>query len=64
MVDAWFIADGRDLDISNDRRGTQRWLTAEAQLAAARTLAENAKNELERERQARRRAPSMRRVRS
>jgi hypothetical protein len=60
VVDAWFIADGRDLSISNDRRGAQRWLTAEEQLAAARALAEQAqneaeqaKNEAERERQAR-----------
>jgi hypothetical protein len=60
VVDAWFIADGRDLQISNDRRGAQRWLTAEEQLAAARTEAnqaqaeaERALAEAERERQAR-----------
>jgi Uma2 family endonuclease len=46
VVDAWFIADGRDLNISNDRRGTQRWLTTQEQLA-------NAQADAERERQAR-----------
>ena len=32
----WFIADGRDINISNDRRGTSRWLTDQEQLASAR----------------------------
>jgi hypothetical protein len=42
VVDAWFIADGRDLNISNDRRGSQRWLTDHEQLATARHTAEQA----------------------
>jgi Uma2 family endonuclease len=45
VLDAWFIADGRDLQISNDRRGVQRWLTAEEQLASARSEAERARVE-------------------
>ena len=53
VVDAWFIADGRDLQISNDRRGTKRWLTAEEQLVTARSEAERAQAEAEQERQAR-----------
>jgi len=60
VVDAWFIANGRDLDISDDRRGTQRWLTDEqeltrvqAALAASQTEAEKAQAEASRERQAR-----------
>jgi len=42
VVDAWFIADGRDLNISNDRSGTQRWLTDHEQLASAREAFERA----------------------
>jgi Uma2 family endonuclease len=42
VLDAWLIADGRDLQISNDRRGAQRWLTAEEKLAVAQTEAERA----------------------
>ncbi|HXK18791.1 MAG TPA: Uma2 family endonuclease, partial [Polyangiaceae bacterium] len=60
VVDAWFIAEGRDLQISPDRRGTQRWLTADEQLAGAQTAAqrahadaERANADAERERQAR-----------
>jgi len=48
VVDAWFIADGRDLQISSDRRGTQRWLTAEEQLAGARDATERAHADAER----------------
>jgi hypothetical protein len=47
-VDAWFIADGRDLQISHDRRGTQRWLTAEEKLALAETDALRANADAER----------------
>jgi hypothetical protein len=50
VVDAWFIADGRDLNISNDRQGTQRLRTAQEQLEAARDEAERAKSEAERAR--------------
>ena len=58
MVDAWFIANGRDLDISDDRRGTQRWLTDEQELtrvqaALAASQTEKAQAEASRERQAR-----------
>jgi Uma2 family endonuclease len=60
VLDAWFIADGRDLQISNDRRGTQRWLTAEERLGTAQAdaeraqaKAERAQTDAERERQAR-----------
>jgi hypothetical protein len=60
VLDAWLIADGRDLNISNDRRGTQRWLTAEEKLVVVLTEAERARAEAvhalaeaERERQAR-----------
>jgi Putative restriction endonuclease len=48
VVDAWFIADGRDLQISPDRRGVQRWLTAEEQLAGAQTAAQRAHADAER----------------
>jgi hypothetical protein len=51
--DAWFIADGRDLQISNDRRGSQRWLTAGEQLGTAQGEAERAQADAESERQAR-----------
>lgn len=27
VLDAWFIADGRTLHISDDRNGARRWLT-------------------------------------
>jgi hypothetical protein len=47
VVDAWFIADGRDLQISPDRRGTQRWRTAEEQLAGAEREARRAHAEAE-----------------
>ncbi len=43
VVDAWFIADGRDLNISDDRRGTQRWLTDQEQLASAQHAFESAR---------------------
>jgi uncharacterized protein YaiL (DUF2058 family) len=48
VVDAWFIADGRDLNISNDRRGRLRWLTDQEQLAKAQTTAERAQADAER----------------
>jgi hypothetical protein len=48
VLDAWFIADGRDLQISNDRRGTLLWLTAEEQLVSAQSEAERAHAEAER----------------
>jgi hypothetical protein len=48
VIDAWFIADGRDLQISNDRRGTQRWLTDQEQLESARGQAERAQADAER----------------
>jgi hypothetical protein len=48
VVDAWFIADGRDLQISHDRRGAQRWLTAEEKLALAEAAALRASAEAER----------------
>ena len=48
VLDAWLIADGRDLNISNDRRGTQRWLTAEEKLGTARADAERAQADAER----------------
>jgi len=67
VLDAWFIANGRDLDISDDRLGKRCWLTggeraeaAQAQAEQARTQAEQAQAqaeqaqaEAERERQAR-----------
>jgi hypothetical protein len=42
VVDAWFSADGRDLNISNDRGGQQRWLTDQEQLADAQTAFDKA----------------------
>jgi Uma2 family endonuclease len=48
VLDAWLIADGRDLQISNDRRGIQRWLTAEEQLSKAQADAERAQADAER----------------
>ncbi len=48
VVDAWFIADGRDLNISSDRRGTQRWLTDQEQLANAQAAFELARAARER----------------
>ncbi len=48
VLDAWFIADGRDLQISSDRRGTQRWLTAEERLGTAQADAERAQADAER----------------
>jgi Putative restriction endonuclease len=53
VLDAWLIANDRDLDISNDRQGKQRWLTAEERLLIAQAEAERAQAEAERERQAR-----------
>jgi len=43
VVDAWFIADGRDLNISADRRGTQRWLTDQEMLTNAQAAFEQAR---------------------
>jgi len=48
VLDAWFIADGRDLQISNDRRGRERWLTAEERLSTAQADAERAQADAER----------------
>jgi hypothetical protein len=48
VLDAWFIANGRDLDISNDRQGKQRWLTEGEQLLAAQADAERAQADAER----------------
>jgi len=48
VIDAWFITDGRDLNISTDRRGTQRWLTDQEQLASAREAFERAQAQAER----------------
>ena len=60
VLDAWFLANGRDLDISNDRLGKHRWLTgseraaaAQAQAEQAQAQAEQAQAQAERERQAR-----------
>ncbi len=48
VLDAWLIANGRDLDISPDRQGKQRWLTAEERLPLAQAEAERAQAEAER----------------
>ena len=48
VLDAWLIAEGRDLQVSNERRGTQRWLTAEEKLASAPAETERAFAEAER----------------
>lgn len=51
VLDAWFSADGRRLDISDDRAGTRRWPTleerAELAAAAAQASAERIKAEAE-----------------
>jgi hypothetical protein len=43
VVGAWFIADGRDLNISSDREGSQRWLTDQELLANAQAAFETAR---------------------
>ena len=43
VVDAWFVAEGRDLNISTDRRGSQRWLTDQEQLVGAQAAFEKAR---------------------
>src|SRR5262249_18235426 len=67
VLEAWCLAEDRELHISNDRRGTQRWLThaeelpraqaeaerAQAEAERAQAEAERAQAEAERERQAR-----------
>lgn len=51
-LDAWFIAEGRTLHVSDDRAGTRRWLTETEELRlkveAARTDAERVKADAER----------------
>ena len=54
VLDAWFSATGRRLDISDDRAGTRRWPTieesAEQAATAARAETERARAETERTR--------------
>jgi Putative restriction endonuclease len=47
VLEVWCIADGRDLQFAPDRRGKQRWLTAEEQLAGARNDLVTARTEAE-----------------
>jgi len=53
VLEAWCLADGRDFQIANDRRGAQRWLTPEEEVPRVKAEAERAQAEAERERQAR-----------
>lgn len=53
VLDAWFIAEGRSLHISDDRKGTARWRTDHEQLTLAQGEIERANAEAERQRQAR-----------
>ena len=53
VLEAWCSVEGRDFHISNDRRGKDRWLTAEELVPRAQAEAERAQAEAERERQAR-----------
>ncbi|HKY35478.1 MAG TPA: Uma2 family endonuclease [Polyangiaceae bacterium] len=52
VLDAWFVAEGRVLHISDDRAGTQRWPTeseeARAQAGSAQADAERAQADAER----------------
>jgi hypothetical protein len=43
VLDAWFIAEGRVCHISDDRKGTRKWLTPEEQLELLRGDVEQAK---------------------
>ncbi|HVY26898.1 MAG TPA: Uma2 family endonuclease [Polyangiaceae bacterium] len=60
VLEAWCSAEGRDFHVSDDRRGTQRWLSPEEQVlqiqadaARFQAEAERAQAEAEHERQAR-----------
>jgi hypothetical protein len=48
VLDAWFIAEGRICHISDDRKGTRKWLTADEQLEGIRADAERAQADAER----------------
>ena len=48
VLEAWVIARGRDLDISDDRQGKHRWLTAREQLEATHAEIERAQADAER----------------
>jgi hypothetical protein len=48
VLDAWFIAEGRALHISDDRKGTRRWVTDRERLDFMTAQAERANAEAER----------------
>jgi hypothetical protein len=50
VLEAWCSVEGREVHLSSDRRGTQRWLLAEERLAGAKLAAERAQADAERAR--------------
>jgi hypothetical protein len=46
-LDAWFIADGRKIDIADDRAGTRRWLTEAEELGVKLEQTERERKRME-----------------